>query len=39
MTRVGRVAPDVWMRLATGAPVSAEPLLQGARRALEAGPR
>jgi hypothetical protein len=39
MTRVGRVAPDVWMRLATGAPVSAEPLLQGTRRALEAGPR
>jgi hypothetical protein len=37
MTRYGSVAPDVWMRNATGAPVSAEPLLRAARRALEGG--
>jgi hypothetical protein len=34
MTRHGAVAPDQWMRHATGAPVSAEPLLAAARRAL-----
>jgi oligoendopeptidase F len=39
MTRVGRVAPDLWMQQATGAPVSAEPLLLAARRALQDEPR
>lgn len=38
MTRFGAVAPDLWMQHATGSPVSAEPLLQAARRALQAGP-
>ena len=38
MTRYGKVAPDVWMQHATGAPVSAEPLLKAARQALQAGP-
>jgi hypothetical protein len=41
-SRQGRLTPDVWMRGATGAPVSAEPLLSAARAALarggEAGP-
>ncbi|MCM2332684.1 MAG: hypothetical protein NDI82_01905 [Anaeromyxobacteraceae bacterium] len=37
MTRHGAVAPDAWMRHATGSPVSAEPLLEAARRALRAG--
>jgi hypothetical protein len=36
--RQGRLAPDLWMRQATGAPVSAEPLLEAARRALAGGP-
>jgi hypothetical protein len=38
MTRHGAVAPDLWMQHATGAPVSAEPLLRAARRALAPGP-
>jgi hypothetical protein len=38
MTRHGAVAPDLWMQHATGSPVSAEPLLRAARRALQAGP-
>ena len=37
MTRHGAVAPDLWMQHATGSPVSAGPLLQAARRALDAG--
>jgi hypothetical protein len=35
MSRQGAVAPDLWMQAATGAPVSAEPLLRAARRALQ----
>ena len=38
MTRVGRVTPDLWMRQATGAPVSARPLLDAAAAALAAQP-
>jgi hypothetical protein len=36
ITRVGRVTPDLWMKNATGAPVTARPLLESARRALAA---
>jgi hypothetical protein len=34
MTRVGRVAPDLWMRNATGAEVTAGPLLRAAAAAF-----
>jgi hypothetical protein len=34
VARIGAVAPDVWMLEASGAPVSAAPLLEGAERAL-----
>ena len=34
MTTLGAVAPDLWMRNATSAPVSAEPLLAATARAL-----
>jgi hypothetical protein len=36
MTRFGSVAPDLWMRNATGAPVGAEALLEATQRALGA---
>jgi hypothetical protein len=36
IARFGAVTPDLWMRNATGAPVSARPLLEAARRALDA---
>jgi hypothetical protein len=36
ITRVGRVTPDLWMKEATGAPVTARPLLESARSALAA---
>jgi hypothetical protein len=36
MTTFGAVTPDLWMRNATGAPLSAQPLLRGAARALGA---
>jgi hypothetical protein len=36
VVRQGRLTPDAWMRGAVGAPVSADALLQAARRALEA---
>jgi hypothetical protein len=36
MTVFGAVAPDLWMRNATGEPVSAGPLLRASRRALDA---
>jgi len=36
MTRLGRLTPDAWMRAATGAPLSTEPMLEAARAALEA---
>jgi hypothetical protein len=34
MTTFGAVAPDLWMRNATGEAVSAEPLVRAARKAL-----
>ena len=37
MTRLGRLTPDAWMRAATGAGLSAEPLLEAARDALRQG--
>ncbi|HET9314722.1 MAG TPA: hypothetical protein VFQ51_03995 [Vicinamibacteria bacterium] len=36
VTRIGSVTPDAWMRQAVGAPLSAQPLLDAARRALDA---
>jgi hypothetical protein len=36
MTTFGAVAPDLWMRNATGEPVSAQPLVRAARKALDA---
>ena len=38
MTTFGALAPDLWMKHATGAPVSAAPLLRAAERALGAAP-
>jgi hypothetical protein len=35
MSRIGRVAPDLWMKQATGAPVGPEPLLRAAGQALK----
>ena len=35
MTVTGAIAPDLWMRKATGAPVGADALLAAAKRALE----
>ena len=35
MAKLGAVAPDVWMQAATGAPVSAGPLLRATERALK----
>jgi hypothetical protein len=37
MTTFGAVAPDLWMENATGAPVSAQPLIRAAARALGDG--
>ncbi len=34
MVRAGRIAPDLWMKNATGSPVSADALLQATERAL-----
>jgi hypothetical protein len=36
VTRIGSVTPDAWMRQAVGAPLSAQPLLDAAQRALAA---
>ena len=36
MARQGRIAPDLWMRGATGAPVGPEALLAATERALAA---
>jgi oligoendopeptidase F len=36
MTKLGCVLPDLWMKHATGAPISAAPLLQAVDRALAA---
>jgi hypothetical protein len=38
MTVLGAVTPDLWMQHATGHPVSAKPLLEAARRALDGIP-
>jgi hypothetical protein len=35
MSRIGNVTPDLWMIEATGAPVSAAPMLQAVARALD----
>jgi hypothetical protein len=35
MLKIGSVTPDVWMKNATGLPVSAEPLLQATERAVK----
>ena len=37
VARFGAVTPDLWMRHATGAPLSAAPLLRAAERALDGG--
>ncbi|HEU4724105.1 MAG TPA: hypothetical protein VFU59_02285 [Candidatus Eisenbacteria bacterium] len=37
LTRLGRLTPDAWMRAAVNGPVSAKPLLDAAREALDAG--
>jgi hypothetical protein len=34
MATFGKLAPDLWMKHATGAPVGPEALLEAARRAL-----
>jgi hypothetical protein len=36
MAKYGNVAPDLWMKNATGAPVGPEALLQATGRALDA---
>jgi hypothetical protein len=36
VSRQGMILPDSWMRGATGAPVSAEPMLAATARALAA---
>lgn len=35
ITRLGQLTPDAWMRGAVGAPLSADPLLAAARKAVE----
>jgi len=35
MARAGNIAPDLWMKNATGSPVGAEAMLRGADRALD----
>jgi hypothetical protein len=39
MARIGNVAPDLWMKQATGAPVGPEALLAATEKALETVPR
>ena len=34
VAKIGRIAPDLWMKAATGAPVGPEALLQATERAL-----
>jgi hypothetical protein len=36
VSRIGSLTPDAWMRQAVGSPVSAKPLLDATRRALDA---
>jgi hypothetical protein len=38
MARFGAVLPDLWMEHATGAPVSAAPLLKATQKALSSAP-
>lgn len=38
VARYGAVLPDVWMKYATKAPVSADPMLAASKRALDQGP-
>jgi hypothetical protein len=38
VARIGSLTPDAWMRQAVGAPLSADPLLQATRQALDAKP-
>ncbi len=35
VTRIGSILPDAWMKQATGKPVTAQPLLDATKRALE----
>ena len=35
MAKIGNIAPDLWMKEATGAPVGADALLHATRKALE----
>ena len=35
MSRIGAIAPDLWMQEATGSPISAEPLLRATTAALQ----
>ncbi len=35
--QLGSITPDAWMRKAVGAPLSAEPLLEAAARAVDGG--
>ena len=39
MATAGNIAPDLWMKRATGAPVGAQALLAATRKALEDLPR
>ena len=39
MSKTGCVLPDLWMKQATGQPISAAPLLQAVERVFEAGKR
>ncbi len=36
MCRLGSITPDLWMKEAVGSPISTEPMLQAARKALDA---
>jgi hypothetical protein len=36
MCRLGSITPDLWMNEAVGSPISTEPMLQAAQRALDA---
>jgi len=38
ITRQGRLTPDAWIRGAAGGPISAQALLDAARKALQAAP-
>ena len=39
MAKIGNVAPDIWMKQATGAPVGAHALLSATEKALAAAPK